>query len=257
MNSHQVFRFVSFSLLYVLSDWTTTTISRNVVAFNPPSLTKPSHRPDSLSSSSSSSPSSSAKPSSSSSWRRPPNFLLFAAIRFDDDPKSSSNAGESNNDAQRNDDDDGDDDDNFDDISLDAFRARKQQRQGEEAPAKSTTQKEEAFDGYALRDVIYQKWGKCYDLDFNRVDSFGFRQLYLNVVPFHLGGRPFRHKTELDYLCHLQAIVEILENYEQLDYVLSQIEETTKKPRAGTSPLVAVPLRLDLTKEQVQAIIGN
>lgn len=163
-----------------------------------------------------------------------------------EDPKSSADNGEDNNENN-----DGGDDDDYDDISLDAFQARKQRQE----KAKKST-REEAFDGYALRDVIRQKWGKCYDLDFNRVDSFGFRQLYLNVVPFHLGGRTFRHKTELDYLCHLQAIVEILEKYDQLDYVLAQIEETTKKPRAGTSPLVAVPLRLDLTKEQVQAIIG-
>ena len=38
-------------------------------------------------------------------------------------------------------------------------------------------------------DVIYEKWGRCYDVDFNKVDSFGFKSLYLNVLPFHLGGR--------------------------------------------------------------------
>ena len=62
--------------------------------------------------------------------------------------------------------------------------------------------------------------------------------------------------TELDYLCHLQAVVEILMKYDQLDYVLLQLEETKKKPRAGTSPLVAVPLRLDLTEDQVNKILG-
>jgi hypothetical protein len=43
--------------------------------------------------------------------------------------------------------------------------------------------------------------------------------------------------------------------YDQLEYVLSQMSETTKKPRAGTSPLVAVPLRLDLTPDQVKKIL--
>ena len=28
-----------------------------------------------------------------------------------------------------------------------------------------------------------------------------------NVMPFRLGGRRFRHETEYDYLCHLQAVV--------------------------------------------------
>lgn len=50
--------------------------------------------------------------------------------------------------------------------------------------------------------------------------------------------------------------VEILVKYNQLDYVLVQLDETTKKPRANTSPLVAVPLRLDLTPEQVDKILG-
>ena len=49
--------------------------------------------------------------------------------------------------------------------------------------------------------------------------------------------------------------VEILVKYDQLEYVLSQMSETTKKPRAGTSPLIAVPLRLDLTPEQVKKIL--
>jgi hypothetical protein len=142
--------------------------------------------------------------------------------------------------------------DDDDGVSLEAFQKRKNQRE----PTKEKQDNLRDFDGYCLRDVIYEKWGLCYDVDFNRVDSFGFRKLYLNVLPFHLGGRRFRHKTELDYLCHLQAVVEILEKYEQLDYILTQIEETNKKPRAGTSPLVAVPLRLDLTREQAEEIIG-
>eukprot|EP00977_Amphora_coffeiformis_P025130 scaffold18346_cov145-Amphora_coffeaeformis.AAC.2 len=112
------------------------------------------------------------------------------------------------------------------------------------------------FDGYQFRDVILEKWGKCFDVDFNKVDTLGIRSLYLNVMPFYLGKRPFRHKTELDYLCHLQAVVEILQEYNQLGYVLQQIQETQKKPRPGTSPLVAVPLRLDLTPEQVKQILN-
>ena len=136
------------------------------------------------------------------------------------------------------------------DVTLEGFqKARKKQ---EEKLEKEETE----IDGYFLRDVILAKWGYCFDVDFNRVDTLGFRELYLNVLPFHLGGRRFRHETELDYLCHLQAVVEILQKYDQLDYILTQIEETKKKPRAGTIPIVAVPLRLDLTRKQVQEILG-
>lgn len=136
------------------------------------------------------------------------------------------------------------DDNGDDDLSIEAFERRK-----------SSLQKPNEFDGYALRDIIYQKWGACFDVDFNRVDAMGFKNVYLNILPFRLGKRPFRHASEYDYLCHLQAVVEILQDYEQLDYVLYQISETKKKPRPGTSPLVAVPIRLDLTPEQVKSIL--
>lgn len=63
------------------------------------------------------------------------------------------------------------------------------------------------------------------------------------------------HLLTTDIL-HMNMQVEILQKYDQLDYVLAQLEETTKKPRAGTSPLIAVPLRLDLTEEQVNQIMG-
>lgn len=132
-----------------------------------------------------------------------------------------------------------------DDLSLDAFQK-----------IKNAAQKANDFDGYALRDIIYQKWGACFDVDFNRVDAMGFKNVYLNIMPFRLGKRPFRHASEYDYLCHLQAVVEILQDYEQLDYVLYQISETKKKPRPGTSPLVAVPIRLDLSPQQVKSILG-
>lgn len=137
-----------------------------------------------------------------------------------------------------------------DEISLEAFQRAKDKIENEK-------KEEVEFDGYALRDVIVEKWGASYDMDFNRVQSFGFKKVYLNILPFRPGRRPFRHASEYDYLCHLQAVVEILQEYNQLDYVLYQIAETKKKPRPGTSPLVAVPLRLDLTEDQVDQILGG
>eukprot|EP00550_Attheya_septentrionalis_P001582 CAMPEP_0198293482 /NCGR_PEP_ID=MMETSP1449-20131203/17342_1 /TAXON_ID=420275 /ORGANISM="Attheya septentrionalis, Strain CCMP2084" /LENGTH=237 /DNA_ID=CAMNT_0043993073 /DNA_START=244 /DNA_END=958 /DNA_ORIENTATION=+ len=151
------------------------------------------------------------------------------------------------------------DEDEFRMGSLQSELDRRNNNNNLESPSTSvvlTEEKEEEFDGYAMRDVIYEKWGACFDVDFQRVDAFGMRELYLNVLPFRLGSRRFRHDTELDYLCHLQAIVEILEKYDQLGYVLMQIDETKKKPRGNTSPLVAVPLRLDLTPEQSNSILG-
>jgi hypothetical protein len=111
------------------------------------------------------------------------------------------------------------DDDDDGDISLEAFQARKREQQQQQEQEQEQTEEEETFDGYALRDVILEKWGKCYDVEFNRVDNFGSRNLYLNIMPFYLGGRRFRHETEVDYLCHLQAVAEILEKYEQVSSV--------------------------------------
>jgi len=68
---------------------------------------------------------------------------------------------------------DDDDDDDDDDLSLEAF-----QRAKDGLPEQKEVEEEE-FDGYDLRDAIFAKWGKCYDVDFNRVESFGFKKVRL------------------------------------------------------------------------------
>ena len=172
---------------------------------------------------------------------------IFGKGRDEDKEERSTNKGSDTNDEE---------------INISSFQqelAKREQQQVAddlESVAAASEEAEEEFDGYMMRDAIYNKFGECFDVDFNKVDSYGFRSVYLNIMPFRLGGKRFRHKTELDYLCHLQAVVEILQKYDQLDYVLAQLEETNKKPRAGTSPLIAVPLRLDLTEEQVNQIMG-
>jgi hypothetical protein len=147
--------------------------------------------------------------------------------------------------------DEDEDDDMFD---MAAFAARRDQAAAQEPVV---VEQEDDFDGYAFRDLLMTKWGALYDVDFNPVDSFGFREIYLNIYPFKMGGRnKWRHASELDYLCHLQAIVEILQKYEQLDKVIYQIQETTKTPKMG-APIKAVPIRLDLTKDEVTKILGR
>eukprot|EP00545_Synedropsis_sp_CCMP1620_P010494 CAMPEP_0119016888 /NCGR_PEP_ID=MMETSP1176-20130426/14700_1 /TAXON_ID=265551 /ORGANISM="Synedropsis recta cf, Strain CCMP1620" /LENGTH=193 /DNA_ID=CAMNT_0006970445 /DNA_START=1 /DNA_END=582 /DNA_ORIENTATION=- len=145
-----------------------------------------------------------------------------------------------------------DDDDDDELLDMAAFAAR---RNNQQVPEEK--EEEPDFDGYAFRDLLMAKWGECYDVDFNHVDAFGFREIYLNIYPFKMGGRnKWRHASELDYLCHLQAIVEILEKYEQLDHVIYQIQETSKKPKMG-APIKAVPLRLELTKDEIDKITGK
>lgn len=146
------------------------------------------------------------------------------------------------------------DDQEDDSLSLAAFQQEVNKRTA--PPQQESDDEEEVFDGYVMRDIIVEKWGHAFDLEFQPVEALGFKQIYLNVMPFRLGSKRFRHETELDYLCHLQAIVDILLKYNQVGNVLYQIDATNKKPRAGTSPLVAVPLKLDLTPEQVDKILG-
>jgi hypothetical protein len=73
------------------------------------------------------------------------------------------------------------DEDGDADLSLDAFQAAKGRTQ-------ENVLENDEFDGYALRDVIVAKWGKCYDVDFNRVQSFGFKKVGCSVRVCRRGG---------------------------------------------------------------------
>jgi len=41
------------------------------------------------------------------------------------------------------------------------------------------SEEDDEFDGDDLRDVICEKWGECFDVEFQKVDSYGFRSVYL------------------------------------------------------------------------------
>jgi hypothetical protein len=112
---------------------------------------------------------------------------------------------------------------------------------------------EEGFDGFALRELLLQKWGQSYDVDFAVTRYLGRESLYLNVFPWTLEREPFRHADEQAYLEHLQAVSELLVKWQRVASVKAQIRETTKEPRRGTIPLKTVPLRLDLPDELVRS----
>jgi hypothetical protein len=77
-----------------------------------------------------------------------------------------------------------------DDMTLSSFQqelAKRQMREGKSSHSSSLNQEgqdEEEFSGYDLRDIIYTKYGECFDVEFQRVDSYGFRSVYL-VSEFH------------------------------------------------------------------------
>lgn len=114
----------------------------------------------------------------------------------------------------------------------------------------------DGFDGYALRELIYNKWGEYYDVDFEATEYLGRYSLYLNVFPWTPERKPFRHADEQAYLEHLQAVSELLIKWRRVASVKAQVAETTKKPRRGTIPLKTVPLRLELPDELVRSFLA-
>ena len=89
------------------------------------------------------------------------------------------------------------------------------------------------------------------DVDFQRDASLN--QVYCTVLPIAFGQKlKCRHETELDYLMHLQGVVEVLRKYDQLQDFVAFVDETNKAPKAGTD---SVPFRLNLDEEQTRQIL--
>lgn len=110
-----------------------------------------------------------------------------------------------------------------------------------------------SFDGYALRDLIVSKWGIPLDVDFQRIGG----QIYCTVLPaLGHGGGPLqsRHQSELEYLMHLQGVIETLHKYDNLYQFLAFVETTKRVPKRGTD---SVPFRLDLSKEDIDKIMNS
>ena len=108
------------------------------------------------------------------------------------------------------------------------------------------------FDGYQLRDLLIEKWGVPLDIDFQR--GYDSNSVYCTVVPIKFGSRKCRHVTELDYLMHLQGVIEILYKYDNLDPFLHFIQTTNRIPKPGTD---SVPFRLVLSPSQLERILGG
>lgn len=128
----------------------------------------------------------------------------------------------------------------FDDLSLDAFRSAANQIS---SPAEALD-----FDGYAMQELLLEKWGIPLDIDFQRQPG----AVYCTVMPVAFGSRKCRHESELDYLMHLQGVVEILHRYDNLDLFVEFVQATNKIPRVGTD---SVPFRMQLDGKQLDEIL--
>jgi hypothetical protein len=109
------------------------------------------------------------------------------------------------------------------------------------------------FDGNALRDLLVSKWGVPLDVDFQRGYSTDQPGVYCTILPFAFGSLKCRHVTEMDYLMHLQAIVEILHRYDNLEGFRAFVETTSRTPKPGVE---SVPFRLELSPQQLQKVLG-
>ena len=96
----------------------------------------------------------------------------FLGSIFGNDDDKSVNSKEENNTPIK------DDEEITNEMSLSSFQQELAKRSQEEESTNNGDEEEE-FDGYALRDCIFAKYGVCFDLEFQRVDSYGFRTVYL------------------------------------------------------------------------------
>jgi hypothetical protein len=135
------------------------------------------------------------------------------------------------------------------DLSPSAFRAAV--ASSGSSSASPNDGESDTFDGYALRDLLVSKWGASLDVDFQR--DVALSCVYCTVLPVAFGQKSkCRHESELDYLMHLQGIIEVLRQYDNLDSFVRFLETTSKAPKSGTD---SVPYRMLLTDEQLRKIL--
>ena len=128
-------------------------------------------------------------------------------------------------------------------LSLQAFQSA--------VASKDEEDKEEIdFDGYKLRDLLVEKWGVPLDIDFQR--GSGGNSVYCTIMPVAFGSSKCRHESELDYLMHLQAVVEVLQKYNNLDPFVFFIKKTSRAPKRG---IESVPYLMDLDSDSLKKIL--
>ncbi len=91
--------------------------------------------------------------------------------------------------------------------------------------------------GQELRQLLLEKWGRCYDLQLRRTQGKIFLQVmwkYLGQVSFPL--------SELEYEEHLEAIANYINGIGGVTKVQTFIGETRERPRLGKA--VSIPLDL-------------
>jgi hypothetical protein len=133
-----------------------------------------------------------------------------------------------------------------DSLSLESFQAAVASSDEKE----KSSDEDIDFDGYKLRDLLVEKWGVPLDIDFQR--GYGGTTVYCTILPVAFGSKRCRHESELNYLMHLQAVVETLKKYDNLDKFIFFVQTTNKAPKPGVQ---SAPYLMKLSDEQLKQIL--
>ena len=91
--------------------------------------------------------------------------------------------------------------------------------------------------GAELQQVLVDKWGRSYDIQFRRVQG----KLYVLIMWRYLEQASFPI-SEAEYLEHMEAVVTYMNGWGVTGQVLQAIEKTTDHPRLGKALSIQVEM---------------
>ncbi len=93
------------------------------------------------------------------------------------------------------------------------------------------------MNGSDLRQLLLDKWGVSYDIQFRRTQG----RIFVQVMWRYQEQRSFP-LSEADYLAHLEQVAAYLSDWGAVEQFTHFIRETRQRPRLGKA--VSVPLEL-------------
>ncbi len=91
--------------------------------------------------------------------------------------------------------------------------------------------------GEELRQVLVEKWGRSYDIQFRRVQG----KLYVLIMWRYLEQASFPI-SETDYLEHLEAVTNYIDGWGVTPQVIHAIQNAEERPRLGKALSIPVDL---------------
>jgi hypothetical protein len=91
--------------------------------------------------------------------------------------------------------------------------------------------------GSELRQLLIEKWGFSYDIQFRKYKG----QLFVQVMWKYLEQASFGASEE-DYLAHLNWVISRMESWGVVEQVTAHLAKTKEKPRMGKA--VSIPVDL-------------